>query len=115
MPEYPGLLAELQHASVSDIAAAASAPVLSPSPFPPMPPSADSPLIPIFVSRPADLTYATATAPSNNQREHWISALEEEMASLRGHATWYIFDSEAAWHEGSSCSVGLYYQAGCHG
>ena len=55
-----------------------------------MPPSADSPLIPIFVSRPADLTYATATAPSNNQREHWISAMEEEMASLRGHATWYL-------------------------
>eukprot|EP00798_Chlamydomonas_sp_ICE-L_P000844 gene844-biopygen13032 len=66
------------------------APILDPIPLSPSlgveePEPADA-----FISEPINLTYKRAVALDNPDREHWLLAMRDEMASLEGHQTWTL-------------------------
>eukprot|EP00798_Chlamydomonas_sp_ICE-L_P010399 gene10399-biopygen7542 len=66
------------------------APILDPIPLSPSlgveePEPADA-----FISEPINLTYERAVALDNPDREHWLLAMRDEMASLEGHQTWTL-------------------------
>eukprot|EP00798_Chlamydomonas_sp_ICE-L_P027385 gene27385-biopygen3230 len=43
-----------------------------------------------FISSTTDLTYETATAADNPDRDAWIIACKDEMASIAAHGTWIL-------------------------